>query len=149
VSGQMSSGPRFSSRYWLPVILFAVSSFWMSTENVSHLERTFHWVRSRYKFFWSLDFQAKKWTSIRYHHQEGFAHVVEYLILGFLLFRAFPWPLQWAWWSWRMVLSLQPIVVLLWAASDEFPKIPWSQPERLLLWMLGKIISGWNPWSVW
>ncbi len=45
------------------------------------------------------------------------AHVVEYFILGFLLFRAFRGPSS-AWWSWRW-FSLALIVVVLWAISDE------------------------------
>jgi len=45
------------------------------------------------------------------------AHVVEYLILGFLLFRAFRGHSN-VWWNWRWFF-LASIVVLLWAASDE------------------------------
>jgi VanZ family protein len=46
-----------------------------------------------------------------------FAHIVEYLVLGFLLFRAFRGP-SGAWWSWRWFF-LASMVVLLWAAGDE------------------------------
>ena len=45
------------------------------------------------------------------------AHVIEYSILGFLLFRAFRGPSS-AWWSWRW-FSFALIVVVLWAISDE------------------------------
>ncbi len=46
------------------------------------------------------------------------AHVVEYLILGFLLFRAFRGRSNVRWTSrWFFLVS---IIVLLWAASDEF-----------------------------
>ena len=46
------------------------------------------------------------------------AHVVEYLILGFLLFRAFRGRSNVRWnWRWFFLAS---IIVLLWAASDEF-----------------------------
>ncbi len=46
------------------------------------------------------------------------AHVVEYFILGFLLFRAFRGP-SGVWWGWRW-FSLALIVVVVWAISDEF-----------------------------
>ncbi len=46
------------------------------------------------------------------------AHIIEYLILGFLLFRAFRGRSDVRWnWRWFFLTS---IVVLLWAASDEF-----------------------------
>jgi len=114
VSGQMGSSRDFV-KYWLPVILFACFIFWMSTETFSS-ERTFSVVRAVISFL--VPGLSGKEVDLIHAIIRKLAHVVEYLILGFLLFRAFRGRSS-AWWSWRWFF-LATIVVLLWAASDEF-----------------------------
>ena len=114
VSGQMGSSRDFV-KYWLPVILFACFIFWMSTETFSS-ERTFSVVRAIITFL--VPGLSDKEVDLIHAIIRKLAHVVEYLILGFLLFRAFRGRSS-AWWSWRWFF-LATIVVLLWAASDEF-----------------------------
>ena len=114
VSGQMGSSRDFV-KYWLPVILFACFIFWMSTETFSS-ERTFSVVRAVIHFL--VPGLSGKEVDLIHAIIRKLAHVVEYLILGFLLFRAFRGRSS-AWWSWRWFF-LTTIVVLLWAASDEF-----------------------------
>jgi len=114
VSGQMGSSRDFV-KYWLPVILFACFIFWMSTETFSS-EGTFSVVRAVINFL--VPGLSGKEVDLIHAIIRKLAHVVEYLILGFLLFRAFRGRSS-AWWSWRWFF-LATIVVLLWAASDEF-----------------------------
>ena len=110
----MSSSRDFV-KYWLPVILFACFIFWMSTETFSS-EHTFSVVRAIITFL--VPRLSGEEVDLIHAIIRKLAHVVEYLILGFLLFRAFRSHSS-AWWSWRWFF-LASIVVLLWAASDEF-----------------------------
>ena len=111
----MSSTSRDFIKYWLPVILFACFIFWMSTETFSS-EHTFSVVRAIITFL--VPRLSGEEVDLIHAIIRKLAHVVEYLILGFLLFRAFRGHSS-AWWSWRWFF-LASIVVLLWAASDEF-----------------------------
>ncbi len=110
----MTSSRDFT-RYWLPVILFACFIFWMSTETFSS-EHTFSVVRSIISYLAS-GLSAEE-VDLIHAIIRKIAHVVEYLILGFLLFRAFRGHSS-ARWSWRWFF-LASIVVIFWAVSDEF-----------------------------
>ena len=101
-------------RYWLPVILFACFTFWMSTGMFSS-ENTVSVVRAIIKFL--IPELSGEGALLIHAIIRKLAHVVEYLILGFLLFRAFRGHSN-VWWNWRWFF-LTSIVVLLWAASDE------------------------------
>ncbi len=111
---QMSPSRDFI-KYWLPIILFACFIFWMSTETFSS-DHTYSVARA------IMNFLAPGLSGEQVGLIHGFgrklAHVVEYLILGFLLFRAFRGRSR-IWWNWRWFF-LTSIVVLLWGASDEF-----------------------------
>ncbi len=111
--GQMNSS-RDLIKYWLPVILFACFIFWMSTETFSS-EHTFSVVRAIINFLAPQLSGAE--VDLIHAVIRKIAHVVEYLILGFLLFRAFRGHSS-VWWRWRWFF-LASIVVLLWAAGDE------------------------------
>ena len=110
----MSSSRDFI-KYWFPVIVFASFIFWMSTEMFSS-EHTFSVVRAIIKFL--VPGLSSKGVDLIHTIIRKLAHVVEYLILGFLLFRAFRGRSSTRW-SWRWFF-LASIVLLLWAASDEF-----------------------------
>jgi VanZ family protein len=105
----------FSPRYWLPVILFACFIFWMSTDTFSS-EHTFSVVKTVINFL--VPGLSAEEVDLIHAIIRKVAHIVEYFILGFLLFRAFRGH-SGAWWSWQWFL-LTSLVVLLWAASDEF-----------------------------
>jgi VanZ family protein len=102
-------------KYWLPVILFASFIFLMSTDTFSS-EHTFSVVRTIIQFL--APGLSGGEVDLIHAIIRKLAHLVEYLILGFLLFRAFRGPSS-AWWSWRWFF-LASMGVLLWAASDEF-----------------------------
>jgi len=102
-------------KYWLPVAAWMVFIFWMSTETFAS-EQTSRFIDPvlYYLFPW-LSFQDVDFIH-RLIRKSG--HMVEYFVLGLLLFRAFradslqKWRLQWA------------LYVILWvvifALSDEF-----------------------------
>jgi VanZ family protein len=102
-------------RYWLPVILWMSFISWMSTEAFSS-ENTQSMVETilRFLVFNISPHQVDLFNAL----VRKAGHVIEYFILGLLLFRAFrgsstaPW--NWRWPLWTMA------VVLLWAAGDEF-----------------------------
>ncbi len=102
-------------KYWLPVILCAFAIFWMSTETFSS-EHTFSVVRAIINFL--VPRLSGEKVDLIHAIIRKLAHVVEYLILGFLLFRAFRGRSN-VWWNWRWFF-LASIIVLLLAASDEF-----------------------------
>ncbi len=110
----MTSSRDFT-RYWLPVILFACFIFWMSTETFSS-EHTFSVVTTIMSFLAS-GLSAEE-VDLIHAIIRKIAHVVEHLILGFLLFRAFRGHSS-ARWRWRWLFRAS-IVVFLWAAGDEF-----------------------------
>ncbi len=101
-------------KYWLPVICFACFIFWMSTETFSS-ENTFSIVKAViHLFIRGLPAEA---VDLIHALVRKLAHLIEYFILGILLFRAFRGG-SYAWWNWRWFF-LASMVVLLWAASDE------------------------------
>ena len=105
-------------KYWLPVIIWMCFIYWMSTDMFSS-ENTSKVIEPvLYFIFPSLS----AWTLDIIHGLiRKSAHVVEYFILGFLLFRAFrsdssqPWDQRWTIYT--------VIVVVLYAMSDEFHQI--------------------------
>ncbi len=107
---------RDFNRYWLPVILSACFIFWMSTETFSS-EHTFSVVRTIISFLASGRLSGEE-VDLVHAIIRKLAHVGEYFVLGFLLFRAFRGHSS-AWWSWRWFF-LASVTVLLWAAGDEF-----------------------------
>ncbi len=103
------------TKYWLPVMLWMGFIFWMSTETFSS-ENTFSWAEMLLRFLAS-NISAQEMVFIHGLIRKA-AHVIEYFVLGLLLFRTFrgnslsPWRWQWSF--------LAVIAVVLWAASDEF-----------------------------
>ena len=101
--------------HWFFVILWMVFIFWMSTDifsstNTSKLIEPFlHWL-----FPWLSQIEIRHLHAII----RKAAHVMEYFILGLLLFRAYrsdsplTWHPKWALWV--------IITVILYALSDEF-----------------------------
>jgi VanZ family protein len=103
------------TKYWLPVILWMCFIFWMSTETFSS-ENTFSWIEMLLRFL-APNLSAQEMVFIHGLIRKA-AHVIEYFVLGLLLFRTFRGrsALLWNWrWSFFAV-----ILVALWAASDEF-----------------------------
>lgn len=102
-------------KYWLPVMFWMVFIFWMSTETFAS-ENTFSWIEML------LGFLIPKISSQELGLIHGVirraGHVVEYFILGLLLFRTFRGGSisSWNWrWSFFAVMA-----VVLWAVGDEF-----------------------------
>ena len=102
-------------QYWFPVILWMVFIFWLSTDTFSSantaqvIEKVFHWL-----FPWLSQLDLKLIHAIT----RKVAHVVEYFILGSLLFCAYrsdsslTWHPKWTIWA--------IITIILYAVSDEF-----------------------------
>ncbi len=106
---------RNFTKYWVPVVLWMCFIFWMSTETFSS-ENTFSWTEVLLRFL-APNISAQEMVFIHGLIRKA-AHVIEYFVLGLLLFRTFRGrsTLLWNWrWSFFAV-----IVVFLWAASDEF-----------------------------
>ena len=105
-------------RYWLPVILGMGFVFWMSTEtfssrNTSSLVKTI-------LYFLVPEISSPEVSLIHALLRKA-AHVIEYFILGILLFRAFRGGSNESFnWRWSF---FSITVVLLWAASDEFHQL--------------------------
>jgi VanZ family protein len=102
-------------RYWVPVILWLFFIFWMATG-------TFSSENSSLVIEPVLRFLAPTISSQTVELIHGIVrkagHVIEYLILGLLLFRAFRGPSDEPWmWRWA---AFAVIGVVLWALSDEF-----------------------------
>ena len=105
-------------RYWLPVVLGMGFIFWMSTgtfssQNTSSLIRTI-------LCFLVPEISSPEVNLIHALLRKA-AHVIEYFILGVLLFRAFRGGSNESF-NWRWSL-LSITVVVLWAASDEFHQL--------------------------
>ena len=132
--------PRFH-QVLAPGVFFAGFIFWMSTETFSS-ENTFSIVEAVIHFV--IRGLSAETIDLIHVIIRKLAHVVEYLILGFLLFRAFRGHSS-AWWSWRWFF-LASIVVLLWAASDEFHQS--FVPTRTASVVDVGIDSGWISWPV-
>ena len=102
-------------KYSLPVILWMCFIFWMSTETFSS-ENTVSVVETILRFL-APKISSQEVDLIHALIRKS-AHVVEYFILGLLLFRAFRGGSIGSWkWRWSFFAL---IVVILWAASDEF-----------------------------
>ncbi|OGP91183.1 MAG: hypothetical protein A2156_02660 [Deltaproteobacteria bacterium RBG_16_48_10] len=101
-------------KYWAPVILWMGFIFWMSTGTFS-AENTSPWVETVLRF---LDPEiSSQDVSLTHGWVRKAGHVMEYFILGLLLFRAFRGGSTTSWkWRWSIFAV---IVVFLWATSDE------------------------------
>ena len=102
-------------KYWPPVIVWMCFIFWMSTDTFSS-ENTSKVIEPiLHVIFPSLSAETLNTTHGLIRKS---AHVVEYFVLGLLLFRAFrsdssqPWDRRWTIYT--------VIVVFLYAMSDEF-----------------------------
>jgi VanZ family protein len=102
-------------KYSVPVIFWMCLIFWMSTETFS-AQNTLSVVETILYFLISK-ISSQELTLIHALIRKS-AHVIEYFILGLLLFRAFRGSSIGSW-NWRWTL-FAVIVVVLWAASDEF-----------------------------
>jgi VanZ family protein len=102
-------------KYWLPVIIWMGFIYWMSTGTFSS-ENTQSLVETVLRLLVSEISPHEVGLFNASIRKAG--HVIEYFILGFLLFRAFRGAST-ASWNWRWAL-LTITVVFLWAASDEF-----------------------------
>ena len=130
--------------YWLPVIFWACFIFWMSTETFSS-EHTFSVVKVTINFL-APGLSAERVDLIHAIIRE-LGHVIEYLILSFLLFRAFRGHSR-VWWSWRWFFFTL-IVVLFWAAIDEYHQsfVPTRTASIMDVWIdtvggiLGQFVS--------
>jgi VanZ family protein len=102
-------------KYSLPVVLWMCVIFLMSTETfssqntISLVERVLHILFSKI---------SSQEVGLIHEFIRKTGHVIEYFILGLLLFRAFHGR-SIVFWSWRWSL-LAVILVVLWAAADEF-----------------------------
>jgi VanZ family protein len=106
---------RNFTKYWLPVLFCMAFIFWMSTETFSS-EYTLSLLEIVIR---SLvpEISTQGLDSIHTVIRKA-GHVVEYFILGLLLFRSFRGGSISSWnWRWPFFAV---IVVVLWAASDEF-----------------------------
>ena len=102
-------------KYWLPLFFWMCLIFWMSTEAFSS-PNTFSLIETVLRFL-VHEISSKEIGLIHAFIRKA-GHVIEYFILGLLLFRAFRGAST-ALWNWRWSL-LTVTVVFLWAASDEF-----------------------------
>ena len=105
-------------KYWLPVIIWMCFIFWMSTDTFSSENTSMVIGPILHLIFPSLS--AETLDMIHGLIRKS-AHVVEYFVLGLLLFRAFrsdssqTWDRRWTIYT--------VIVVFLYAMSDEFHQI--------------------------
>ncbi len=89
-------------------------TFWMSTETFSS-ENTFLWIKIVLRFL-APKISSQEIVLIHTFIRKA-SHVIEYFILGLLLFRAFRGDFTESWkWRWAFCAV---IVVTLWAATDE------------------------------
>ncbi len=102
-------------KYWLPVMFWMAFIFWMSTETFSS-ENTFSWMEMVLGLLIPKISSQELGLINAVIRKAG--HVIEYFILGLLLFRTFssssisPWSWRWSFFA--------VMVVVLWAVSDEF-----------------------------
>jgi hypothetical protein len=95
-------------RYWLPVISWMCFIFWMSTETFSS-PNTFSLVETVIRFLVpKISFQE---VGLIHAFIRKSGHVIEYFILGLLLFRAFRGGSAAAW-NWRWFWEALIVVVL-------------------------------------
>jgi VanZ family protein len=102
-------------KYGLPVIFWMGFVFWMSTETFSS-QNTFSWVEKILNFL--VPNISSHQVSLIHAWMRKSGHIIEYFILGLLLFRAFRGQSIASWkWRWSFFAA---ILVLLWATGDEF-----------------------------
>ncbi len=102
-------------KYSLPVIFWMGFIFWMSTETFSS-QNTFSFVETALRFL--LPKMSSRELDLIHTMIRKSGHVMEYFILGLLLFRAFRGGSIGSWnWRWSFFAV---IFVVLWAAGDEF-----------------------------
>ena len=102
-------------KYSVPVIFWMCFIFWMSTETFSS-QNTLSVVETILRFLIPKILSQEVDLIHVFIRKSG--HVIEYFILGLLLFRAFRGGSIGSWnWRWTFFAV---IVVVLWAASDEF-----------------------------
>lgn len=102
-------------KYWIPVVLWIIFIFWMSTGMFS-AENTYLFFEPILRFF--VPSISRKEVAVIHIILRKLAHVTEYFISGLLLFRAFrdgsDKRQEWRW----AFYSLLAVVFI--AASDEF-----------------------------
>ena len=102
-------------KYYLPVMLWIGVIFWMSTGTFSS-QNTFSFADTALRFFFP-NISSREVDLIHAVIRKS-GHVIEYFILGLLLFRAFRGSSIRSWnWRWSFFAV---ILVVLWAAGDEF-----------------------------
>ena len=106
---------QYFIKYWLPVVLGMCLIFWMSTETFSS-GNTSSFVKAILRLL--VPEISPQEVGLVHAFIRKAAHVIEYFILGLLLFRAFRGDSN-ASFNWRWPL-FAVTVVALWAASDEF-----------------------------
>jgi VanZ family protein len=105
-------------KYWIPVILGMLFIYWMSTEAFSS-KSALRIIEPIIRFF-APSISRKEIIMINGVIRKA-AHVIEYLVLGILLFRAFrAGSHERRWWRWA-ISSLA--VVMLYAITDEFHQL--------------------------
>ncbi len=102
-------------KYWLPVVFWMAFIFWMSTETFSS-ENTLSWIEIVIRSL--VPEISTQGLDLIHTVIRKAGHVIEYFILGLLLFRTFRGG-SISSWSWRRSLYAV-MIVALWAASDEF-----------------------------
>jgi len=102
-------------KYWLPVMFWMAFIFWMSTETFSS-ENTLSWIEIVLRSL--VPRISTHGLDLVHTVLRKAGHVIEYFILGLLLFRTFS-SSSISSWSWRWSLYAV-IIVVLWAVSDEF-----------------------------
>ena len=101
-------------KYWLPVMFWMAFIFWMSTETFSS-EKTLSWIEIVVRSL--VPEISTQGLDLIHTVIRKAGHVVEYFILGLLLFRSFRGGSISSWnWLWPFFTV---VVVILWAVSDE------------------------------
>jgi VanZ family protein len=138
---------QYFIKYWLPVALGMCLIFWMSTETFSS-GNTSLFVKAILRLL--VPEISPQEVGLVHAFIRKAGHVIEYFILGLLLFRAFRGGSS-ASFNWRWPLFAVTVVVL-WAASDEFHQI--FVPTRTASavdvgmdtagGMFGQVVSAWR-----
>ena len=102
-------------KYSLPVIFWMGFIFWMSTDTFSS-QNTSSFLETALRFF--LSKISSQEIDLIHGIIRKSGHVIEYFVLGLLLFRAFRGSSVRSWnWRWSVFAMM---IVALWAAGDEF-----------------------------
>lgn len=102
-------------RYWIPPIVWAALIFVGSTDLLSSLQ-TSSWLASILNAIVGHPLPRPEFDTLHFAIRKA-GHVIEYFILGWLLFRAIR--ADRAGWSWRWALAAIAVAAL-YAASDEW-----------------------------